>query len=70
MNAEEVLESWSDIEQESDDSDMSSEGEESDSESDGDNSDDSDAWREVTGRFGGCIPAENVFVKKETHESK
>ena len=41
MNAEEVLESWSDIEEESDDSDIS-EGEESDSESDGDDSDD---WR-------------------------
>ena len=47
----------------SDDSDIS-EGEESDSESDGDDSDDSDAWREVTGKFGGCIPAENVFAKK------
>ena len=57
MNAEEVLESWSDIEEVSDIS-----------ERDGDDSDDSDAWREVTGRFGGCISAEKVFVKK-THEN-
>ena len=36
MNAQEVLDSWSDIEEESDESDVSSDSEESESESDGD----------------------------------
>lgn len=54
MNAQEVLESWSDIEEESDESDMSSDSDESGSESDSDDDADLQAWREVTGRFGGC----------------
>ena len=57
MNAQEVLDSWSDIEEESDESDVSSDSEESESERDGDE-EEPRAWKEVTGRFGGSIPVE------------
>ena len=64
MNAEEVIERWSDIEEESDDSDMNSESEESESDSDGDEDEDPQAWRVATGRFGSCMPAEDILAEK------
>ena len=68
MNADEVLERWSDIEEESDDSDLTSESKQSESESDGDEDEDPQAWRVATGRLGGCISAEDIFRYK-IHDS-
>ena len=61
MNAEQVIESWSDIEEESEESDMESESEESETESNSDDDVDPQAWKEATGRFGDCNSVEDKF---------
>ena len=61
MNAEQVIESWSDIEEESEESDMESESEESETESDSDDDVNPQAWKEATGRFGDCKSVEDKF---------
>ena len=61
MNAEEVLESWSDIEEEREESDFDSESEESETENDSDDDENPLAWREATGKFGDCNSVEEKF---------